>query len=146
MKTKILTLGLICSLMVGSIFPVEKKKKTNPWQELFTEPIEKVYIIMKDKKGFEYTSHDEIKVHMSIGRLEKTLKKVKNKNYSIKDIAIIIHNHLKYCHFSDEDHKQYMRLKQYGFNGLFLLYCQRTNKTCCLEDKKKIRNSKKSLN
>jgi len=132
--------------MVGCALSVEKKKKTNPWQELFTELIEKVYIIMKDKKGFEYTSHDEIKVHMSIGRLEKTLKKIKNKNYSIKDIAIIIHNHFKYCHFSREDYKQYWSLKSYGFNGQFLMYCHRTNKTYCLEDKKKIRNSKKSLN
>lgn len=138
MRAKALILGLICLLMLGCVLSAEEEDVINyNWQELFTEPIEKVYVIMKDKTGFEHTSHDEIKVHMSIGMLQRRLKKVKDKNYRIKDIAIIIHNHLKYCHFSDDDYKQYMRLKQHGFNGVFLLYCQRTNKAYDIEDDEK---------
>ena len=131
-----MTLGLICPLMLGFIFSMEEKRQINFWQKLFTEPIETVYIIMKDGMPFKHTNHYEDKVYMSIGMLEKTLKKFKNKNYSIKDIAIIIHNHLKNYKFSPEDRKQYRILKKYGFNGLFLLYSHVTNKTYCLEEKK----------
>jgi len=133
MRTKIIILGLIYLLMLGSVFAVEKKDVLNHnWQSLFTEPIETLYIIMKDKIGFKYTSHDEVMVHMNIGMLEKWLKK---KNYEIKDIAIIIHNHLKNCRFSPDDWKQYRDFKSRGFTGQFLLYCQMTNKIYDIENK-----------
>jgi len=123
--------------MLNFILSAKGKKEINPWQELFTEPIEKVYIIMKDRTGFKDSGYDEVKVHMSVGMLERRLKKFKDKNYGIKDIAIIIHNHFRNCDFSPEDRKQYRMLKKYGFNGLFLMYCHRTNKTYDIEDEGK---------
>jgi hypothetical protein len=116
---------------------MEEKRQINFCQKLFTEPVEIVYVIMKDGTPFNYTSHYDDKVYMSIGRLEKILKKFKNKDYRIEDIATVIHNHLKDCRFSLEDRKQYRRLKKYGFNGLFLLYSHMMNKIYFLEDKKK---------
>ncbi|MBA7523221.1 hypothetical protein ES705_15344 [subsurface metagenome] len=132
MRARVLTLGLVFLLVLGSVLSAEKKKKTNPWQELFTEPIEKVYIIMKDKKGFEYTSHDEIKVHMRIGMLKE---KLENRGYSIQDIAIVIHNHRRNKNFTRSDYKQYWMLKGYGFDGRFLLYCHRNKKVYDIEEK-----------
>ena len=73
---------------------------------------------------------------MSIGHLEKNLK-TPEKIYKIKDIAIIIHNHFLVNKFSDTDRNLYRSLKKHGFDGLFLMYCHRTNETYCLEDKKK---------
>ena len=124
MRARIVILGLIYLLMLGSILLA--------WQSLFTEPIEMIYIIMEDERVFHRTSHDEVEISMDTGRLEKALKK---KGYEIKDIAIVIHNHLKDCRFSSEDHKRYRRLKKYGFNGLFLVYCHISNKAYDIEDK-----------
>ena len=136
MKTKILTLGLICPLMMGCVLSMEKKE-VKYWQELFTEPFEIVYIFMKDRTFFGFSGHYETKVYMSMGLLEKRLKEFKDENYGIKDIAVIIHNHLKGRKFSSTDKKLHWRLKKYGFKGRFLLYSHTTNKTYDIEDKKK---------
>ena len=108
----------------------------NPWQKFFTDPFEKVYVIMKDGATFPHTSGDDAMVDMSIGRLEETLKKVKGKNYSIKEIKIVIHNHRRKNYFTRSDYKQYWMLKKYGFNGKFLLYCHRTKEVYDIEEKK----------
>lgn len=135
MRAKALTLSLIYLLLLGSVLPAEEIDLLNDyWQKLFTEPFETAYIYMKDCTFFPYTSHYEDLIYMEIGRLEEALQK---KDYEIKDIAVIIHNHLKDCTFSAEDHKQYRRFKKYGFRGLFLLYSNITNKVYDIEDKKK---------
>ena len=134
MRARIVILGLIYLLMLGSAFSIEKEDSINNyWQELFTEPIETIYIFMKDDKGFKHSNQNEVRVYMDSGRLEEALKSFKGKSYSIKDIAVIIHNHLKGCGFSDEDRKQYRSLKKYGFNGFFLVYCHTSNKTYDIE-------------
>jgi len=137
MRAKALTLGLIYLLMLGPAFSAGKEAWVNSWQELFPDQVEKIYIIMKDWTFFEHTDHYENKVNVNIGLLEEDLKKIKGKNYSIKNIAVVIHNHLKGCRFSPEDRKQYERLKRYGFNGFFLLYCHSSNKVINIEDEKK---------
>jgi len=133
MKTKILTLGLICLLILGSILSAKEKRQTNFWQNFFTEPFETVYIIMKDGTAFKHTNQEERFIRLSAGILKETLKK---KSYKIKDIAIIIHNHRIEQKFSPTDWKFYKDLKKRGFDGLFLIYCHRTNKTYILEEKK----------
>jgi hypothetical protein len=134
MRVKIIILGLISLLMVSFILSAEEKREANLWQKLFPDRLERVYIIMKDGTAFNHTSHYEDRIYMSIESLQGTLKK---KDYTIKDIAIIIHNHLKNSKFSSIDHKQYRRLKKHGFNGLFLLYSHMTNKVYDIENKKK---------
>lgn len=129
MREKIFVLGLIWLLVLGSA--------SSAWQSLFTEPIETIYIIMKDGKDFKHSNQNEVRVYMDSGRLEEALKNFKGKSYGIKDIAVIIHNHLKICSFSDEDRKQYRSLKKYGFNGLFLVYCHTSNKVYNIKDKAK---------
>ena len=114
--------------------PLFVSAHTNSWQKLFTEPVEIVYIIMKDGTGFKDTNYDENLVYMKIERLEERLKNSK-RAYKIKDIAVVIHNHRKKKYFTPEDIRQYETLKKHGFNGLFLLYCHRTNKTYSLVNK-----------
>ena len=136
MKAKAFILALIYLLLLGPIFAAKEKKSTNPWQELFTEPFEKAYIIMEDWTTFPYSNQDETEVRMTLGTLEKQLRTPEG-DYKIKDIAVIIHNHLKGCTFSPTDRKLHWRLKKYGFRGRFLLYSNTTNKVYDIEDKKK---------
>jgi len=138
MKVKAFILALIYLLLLGPILPAEKKGDFNRWQSLFTEPFETLYIIMEDRVTFKYSNQNEIEVRMTLGKLEKQLR-TSERSYKIKDIAVIIHNHLKGCTFSPADRRLYWRLKRkkYGFRGLFLLYSHTTNKVYDIEDKKK---------
>jgi len=134
MRARIVILGLIYLLMLGSVLPAGKFSDFNPWQSLFTEPIETLYIIMEDRIAFKFSNQDENQVFLTIGTLEKQLR-TPERDYKMKSIAVIIHNHLKGCTFSPTDYKLYWRLKKYGFKGLFLLYSHTANKTYDIEDK-----------
>jgi len=129
MRIKILTLGLIFLLSLGSVLSAGGKQ-INFWQKFFTEPVETIYFIMRDGTLFKKSNQEERLIRLSAGILKEDLKK---KSYKIKDIAIIIHNHRFERKFSDADWKFYRDLKKRGFNGLFLLYCHGTNKIYTLE-------------
>ena len=129
MRTKILTLGLICLLMLGSVL-YAKEKYIKSWQDYFPDPVERIYIIMKDGVAFKQTNYEERLIHLSVGILEKTLEKM---SYKIKDIAIIIHNHRFERQFSDGDWGFYRDLKRRDFEGLFLIYCHMTKKIYDIE-------------
>ena len=132
-KMKKAILAILPFLLLGPILSAERESDFNPWQSLFTELVETIYIVMEDRMTFIYSSQDEMVAPMTIGRLEKQLR-TSERSYKIKDIAVIIHNHLKDCRFSPADYKQHRRLKKYGFRGLFLLYSHTTNKTYDIED------------
>lgn len=131
MRVKMLILGLICFLT-----PLLGSENFNFFAPLFTEPIERVYFIMKDGTLFKHTDCYENLIYMRIGELETGLN-TSEKSYKIEDIAIVIHNHRINKHFTPEDICQYEDLKRYGFNGLFMIYCHMTNETYCLEEKEK---------
>ena len=120
--------------MLSCIGSLDKKGYNNLWQKFFPDQLEKLYIIMKDRTIFEHSSQDEVRIDMNIGLLEKRLKE---KNYNIKEIGVVIHNHRRNKNFTREDHIQYWMLKSYGFDGQFLIYCHRTNKTYDIEDENK---------
>lgn len=118
--------------MVSSILPAEKENAINDyWKKLFSEPVETIYIIMEDGIGFRHSNQYEKLIYVDIKDLKKRLK-TPDRIYEIKDIAIIIHNHLIKKKFSDNDKRFYRNLKKHGFNGMFLIYCHRTNKTYSL--------------
>jgi hypothetical protein len=123
MKTKILILGLISLLMLGSILLAKKEANIKSWQDYFPDPVERIYIVMKNEKAFKHTSYDERLIYLGAGALEDFLKR---ETYEIKDIAIIIHNHRFEQKFSPADWKFYKDLKRRNFNGLFLIYCHKT--------------------
>ena len=127
---------IILGLYLAFLIPLFAAADFNSWKDLFTEPFEKVYVVMKDGATFPCTSKHEAMVDMSIGILEEKLRKIKGKNYSIKEIAVVIHNHRIKKSFGQEDWKQYHMLKRYGFNGRFLLYCHRTKQVYDIEKKK----------
>jgi hypothetical protein len=123
MRTKIMTLGLACLLILGSVLFGEKRESIKSWLDYFPDPVERIYFVMKDETAFMFTNHEERLIYMGAGILEDFLKK---KAYKIKDIVMIIHNHRFEQKFSDADWKFYRDLKKRGFNGLFLIYCHRT--------------------
>jgi len=137
MKTKVLSLWLISLVMMSFVLSAEKKREINLWQKFFPDNLERLYIIMKDEMVFNHNSQHDGKIYINIGMLEKRLKKFKGKDYSIKEIKIVIHNHRRKNYFTLADYRQYRMLKKYGFKGLFLIYCHRTNKTYDIEDEKK---------
>jgi len=122
MRAKILILGLGCLLMAGSVLSGEKAR-IKSWLDYFPDPVERIYIVMKDGKAFKHTNYEERLVYVGAGILEDFLKK---KGYEIKDIAIIIHNHRFEQKFAPADWKFYNDLKRRSFNGYFLLYCHKT--------------------
>lgn len=113
MRTKIMILGLICLLMLGCALSFEKKSQTNSWRNLFTEPVEIVYFIMKDNQPFRVSNEGVKSIHVPIEELKKRLKNEKEA-YEIKDIAIVIHNHRTGRKFSPADWKFYGDLKEAG--------------------------------
>ena len=113
-----------------------RKKIDISWKELFPDPTEKVYAIMKNGVIFRATSHDEKKVHMGFRILEKEIKK---RGYKIEDIEIVVHNHRKEKSFSRSDYKQYWTLGSQGFDGKFLMYCHRTKEAYDM-NKEQIKN------
>jgi len=127
---------IILALYLVLMVPLFAAADIKSWAKLFTEPFEIVYVVMKDGATFPCTSKHEAMVDMSIGKLEEKLRKVKGKNYSIKEIAVVIHNHRMKKNFGQEDWRQYYMLKKYGFNGKFLLYCHRTKEVYDIEEKK----------
>ena len=128
-------LGLYLALLLCFVFSSEKNKQIKSWQELFTEPCEIVYFIMKDDTPFRCSSGREKSIHVPIEELKKRLKNEKER-YEIKDIAIIIHNHRTKARFLEADWKFYRDLKHRGFNGQFLMYCHRTKEVYDIEEKK----------
>jgi len=106
------------------------------WGRLFKEPIETLYMLMKDGQAFKVSSQDEGEVFLTLGTLEKQLR-TSERDYKTGDIAVIIHNHLKGGRISPTDKKLHFRLKKYGFKGNFLLYSHIANKTIEYKSKEK---------
>lgn len=137
MKAKILILGLIYLLMVGSVLSTEKENLIGEyWQKLFTEPVETIYFIMEDGVGFRHSNQDERIIYIDVEELKKSLKTLE-RTYEIKDISIVIHNHRIERKFSISDKRFYGNLKKYGFNGQFLIYCHRTKEVYNIKGKEK---------
>ena len=130
MRAKILIPSLIILLMFSSVL-YAKEKYIKSWLDYFPDPVERIYIIMKDGVIFKQTNYEERLVRLNVGILEKTLKKI---SYKIKDVLIIIHNHRFERHFSDGDWRFYGDLKRRDFEGLFLIYCHMTKKIYDIED------------
>lgn len=123
---------IILGLYLAFLIPLFAAADFNSWKDLFTEPCEIVYFIMKDRQPFRISNEGVKSIHVPIEELEKRLKGEKEA-YEIKDIAIVIHNHRTGRKFSPADWKFYGDLKKRGFNGRFLIYCHMTNKTYDIE-------------
>lgn len=120
-------------ILLIMMMPLFASEDFNFFAPLFTDPVERVYFIMKDGTLFEHTDCYENVIYMRIGDLEEGLN-TSEKSYKIKDIAIVIHNHRKNKYFTPEDISQHEVLKGYGFNGLFMIYCHMTKETYCMEE------------
>jgi len=113
------------------------------WEKLFTEPVETLYIIMEDGSPFRHSNQYENLIYCDIAEFKKRLK-TPQKKYKIEDIAIVIHNHFVNNKFSEDDIRRYEELKKEDFDGLFLMYCRRTNESYNIKDFLKPYTNKKS--
>jgi len=116
MKTKIMILGLVCLLILGSALPVFG----GFWDTVFRGlGYEKMFLRMDNGKMLEYTTYHKA----TIDRTD-FFTFLREKGYTIKQIKVCIHNHpAKYvAGFSDNDKKFYKQICEIGFKGKFQLY------------------------
>ena len=109
----------------------EEEKKEKSWGDYFTEPMETLYILTEDNQLFKYTDSEEKGIDFNTQALQMWLKSVNKKrgtNYSVGNIKMILHNHLKDSKFSDKDHKTYRDLTKSGFNGQYMMYSNLSKK------------------
>lgn len=85
-----------------------------PW----SEPVEVCYIIPADGKKIIKISSGYDKAIYFVPSIKEILAE---HGYEIKDIYIMIHNHLWPSSFSAEDIVIYWKLKSNGFKGLYML-------------------------
>ena len=121
---------------------VEQVRIDKFWGEQFKDLVEIVYIVMKDGQAFPIGSQDGARINLNIGRLDEQLRKIKGKNYSVKEIDTVIHNHFRSPRFSSSDKKQYMRLKKFGFIGKFLMYNHMREQVYEYKQEKKVKSRK----
>lgn len=98
----------------------------NYWRDRFEDRVETLYVIMDDGTPFKYTSNDSEVIDLSAGALDMWLRQVKGKDYSLKNVKLIMHNHLLSTKFTDRDLKEHRRLKKFGFKGHFMIYSHMT--------------------
>jgi len=134
MKRKIFTVGLIYSLIISFALSAEKKNISYSYEELFPDLVERMYIIMKDGKIFKHSTLEQTRISLNAWMLKKALKQMQ---YKVEDILIIIHNHRFKRKFSTGDWTFYSSLKRYGFSGRFLHYCHQTKEVYDIEKKSK---------
>lgn len=129
---KMLSLVVIILLAVScASIPREEKDQVKSWLDYFPDPVERIYVVLKDETVFKFTNYEERFIYLSAGILEDFLKK---KGHEIKDIVIIIHNHRFEQKFSPADWRFYGDLKRRNFKGRFLLYCHWTKKVYDIEN------------
>ena len=104
------------------------------WKELFPDPCETLYLFMKDNKIFKYSTRNTGGILINAEGIKEALESTKK--YSMKDIAIVIHNHRFNRRFSPGDWQFYRDLKKRGFKGLFLMYCHWTKEVYDIDEKK----------
>jgi len=116
MRTKILTLGLACLLMLGSVLPVFG----NFWDTAFRGiGYEKMFLRMDNGKMLEYTTYNKITINRT-----DFFTFLKNKDFTVSQIKVCIHNHPYSTEFSEGDKKFYRQIVEAGFKGKFLVYCK----------------------
>lgn len=123
-KRLILTLVLIIFapslLSANQIIPTTQDHIVTMSRELypFVEPIEICYVITVTGRVIRITSQLPHKIWF-IPSFEDVIKEY---DIELKDIFIIIHNHLKPGTFSEQDIRLYRNLRRNGFKGAYLLY------------------------
>jgi hypothetical protein len=107
-------------------------KDNNLFVSWFKEPIEICYIIMRDGTVYKVTQNFENIIFFNVWIMKEHLKK---KGYTISDILLMVHNHLKLHRISEGDKAIYYQLKREGFRGIFAIFLQGANTVLLYEEK-----------
>lgn len=124
MKIKILILVLGIFVLVVSAKETISQKERDIFASIFDgATYETVIIYCHDATMFVYTEEAEGSVFLKLSWLRRKLKTYKK---TMRDIHIIIHNHLPHrplCrHFSPADRRMLQLLRNKGFRGLYALW------------------------
>lgn len=94
-------------------------RRGNFYKQIFTEPVESVLFLFTNGEFFIFTSMDQNAIY---GELNIIIDYLEKKKKDVKDLILVIHNHLNLGSFSSTDTKTYYRLRENGFTGKYLLY------------------------
>lgn len=105
-------------------------EKTNMFSKMFTEPFEIGYIIMFDGTIYRFTN--QLNKMVIFPNLDEFLK---SEGKEIKDIAIVVHNHLYPGSPSQQDTWLFQKLISLGFRGSFVIYLPFSNTVLLFQKK-----------
>ena len=91
----------------------------------FTTTVETLYIICFDGYTYGLSTHDANKIDISAFYLKTFLEE---RGYTLKDVAIMMHNHFAMPMFSGPDRTFLLRARNYGFRGSFGVYVTATGR------------------
>lgn len=91
----------------------------------FTEPFEILYAICFDGQFWSFSTHEANQISLSAYYLKTFLEE---RGYTLKDVAIMMHNHFAMPRLSWTDSNTLLKLRNYGFRGSFGIYITSTKK------------------
>jgi len=97
----------------------------NIFDEQFTAPVETLYLICFDGYAYGLSTHDSHTVDVSAYYVKTFLEE---RGRTLKDVAIIMHNHFAMPMLSGSDRIFLLRARNHGFRGSFGVYITATQK------------------
>jgi len=91
----------------------------------FKSTVESLYVICFDAYFYTLSTHEENRINISAYYLKTFLEE---RGRTLKDVAIMMHNHFGMPMLSNPDRIFLLRLRNYGFCGSFGIYITSTGK------------------
>ena len=129
----ILSLCFICVLLLSATDTVWISE-VSIFANAFKEPFEIFYMVCYDGKAFGISTHHDFKIDINATWVREFLK---TKGKTLKDVAIMMHNHFGRHRFSTwaegGDLAFLGSLRRMGFKGSFCIYVTSTEAIVCKE-------------
>ena len=91
----------------------------------FTVPVETMFVVCFDGHVYGLSTQEPNQVSVSPFYLKTFLEE---RGHTLKDVAIMMHNHFARPVFSGADNNSLLKLRNYGFRGSFGIYITATKK------------------
>lgn len=123
----ILTLMCVCAMQAYPEAQIRIRDIELDWGEIFNKPYEILVFIFDDfRTGIAFDTQEEHRVNIHPSFMIRELKK---RRKTLKDVAIIIHNHPTPARFSIGNNMVFRYLKSEGFDGYFMIFYPFNKKT-----------------
>ena len=117
--------------LFGGQIPPAHVEKGNIFEQFFTEPFESMVLLAQDGTFYTMTTQHDLVIAIQPAQVYEFLLK---ENLEVKDLVIIIHNHLSPAGFSPGDDYFYRYFVKRGFQGAFCIYYPATRHVLVKEE------------